>query len=187
LVGLKIIPPHLLLQAYGQGIFPMAQEGGIFWYEPKMRGLIPLDERFHVSRSLRKNWNKKLFEIRYDTAFREVMLGCAAREEIWIDEVIIESYCELHKMGHAHSVECWDAEGLQGGIYGVSMGKAFFGESMFSRKTGASKIAMIALVEKLREHNFQLLDTQWMTDHLRSFGGVEIPQAEYLELLKVVL
>lgn len=165
----------------------MAQEGEIFWYEPKMRGLIPLDERFHVSRSLRKTWNKKLFEIRYDTAFREVMLGCAAREETWIDEVIMESYCELHKMGHAHSVECWDTEGLQGGIYGVSMGKAFFGESMFSRKTGASKIAMIALVERLREQNFQLLDTQWMTDHLRSFGGVEIPQAEYLKLLKVVL
>ncbi len=90
-------------------------------------------------------------------------------------------------MGHAHSVECWDSEGLQGGIYGVSMGKAFFGESMFSRKTGASKIAMIALVERLREQNFQLLDTQWMTDHLRSFGGIEMPQAEYLELLKAAL
>lgn len=165
----------------------MAEEGGIFWYEPKMRGLIPLDERFHVSRSLRKAWNKKPFEIRYDTAFLEVMLGCAEREETWIDDVIMESYCELHKMGHAHSVECWDAEGLQGGIYGVSMGKAFFGESMFSRKTGASKIAMIALVERLREQNFQLLDTQWMTDHLRSFGGIEMPQADYLQLLKAAL
>lgn len=165
----------------------MAEEGGIFWYEPKMRGLIPLDERFHVSRSLSKKWNKKPFEIRFDTAFREVMSGCAEREETWIDEVIMESYCKLHKMGHAHSVECWDSEGLQGGIYGVSMGKAFFGESMFSRKTGASKIAMIALVERLREQNFQLLDTQWMTDHLRSFGGIEMPQAEYLGLLKAAL
>lgn len=165
----------------------MAEKGDIFWYEPKMRGLIPLDERFHVSRSLRKTWNKKPFEIRYDTAFREVMLGCAARKETWIDEVIMESYFELHQMGYAHSVECWDSEGLQGGIYGVSMGKAFFGESMFSRKTGASKIAMIALVERLRAQNFQLLDTQWMTDHLRSFGGVEMSQADYLQLLKTAL
>jgi leucyl/phenylalanyl-tRNA--protein transferase len=165
----------------------MAEKGDIFWYEPKMRGLIPLDERFHVSRSLRKTWNKKPFEIRYDTAFREVMLGCAERKETWIDEVIMESYFELHQMGYAHSVECWDSEGLQGGIYGVSMGKAFFGESMFSRKTGASKIAMIALVERLRAQNFQLLDTQWMTDHLRSFGGVEMSQADYLQLLKTAL
>ena len=165
----------------------MAEKGEIFWYEPKMRGLIPLDERFHVSRSLRKTWNKKPFEIRFNTAFREVMLGCAEREETWIDSVIIESYCQLHEMGHAHSVECWDDEGLQGGIYGVTIGRAFFGESMFSRKTHASKIAMIALVERLREQGFQLFDTQWLTDHLRTFGGSEMPQAEYLELLNTVL
>ena len=163
----------------------MAEEGEIFWYEPKMRGLIPLDERFHVSTSLSKLWKKKPFEIRFDTVFREVMLGCSEREETWIDPVILESYCKLHEIGHAHSVECWDDEGLQGGLYGVSLGKAFFGESMFSRKTGASKIAMIALVERLRAKGFQLLDTQWMTDHLRTFGGYEIPQAEYLELLKL--
>jgi leucyl/phenylalanyl-tRNA--protein transferase len=187
LVGLQIIPPNLLLQAYSHGVFPMAEEGEIFWYEPKMRGLIPLDERFHVSRSLRKTWNKKPFEIRFNTAFREVMLGSSEREETWIDSVIIESYCQLHEMGHAHSVECWDDDGLQGGIYGVSMGKAFFGESMFSRKTGSSKIAMIALVERLREQGFQLFDTQWMTDHLRTFGGIEMPQAEYLEQLNAVL
>ena len=165
----------------------MAEEGGIFWYEPKMRGLIPLDERFHVSRSLRKTWNKKPFEIRYDTASREVVRGCSEREETWIDQVILESYCALHELGHAHSVECWDDEGLQGGIYGVSMSKAFFGESMFSRKTSASKIAMIAWVERLREQNFKLFDTQWLTDHLRSFGGFEIPQAEYLKRLKEAL
>lgn len=165
----------------------MADDGEIFWYEPKMRGLIPLDERFHVSRSLKKLWNKKPFEIRYDTAFREVMLGCAERKETWIDPVILESYCKLHEIGHAHSVECWDEEGLQGGLYGVSIGKVFFGESMFSRKTNASKIAMIALVEQLRAQGFQLLDTQWMTDHLRTFGGIEMPQEEYLKWLKVAI
>jgi leucyl/phenylalanyl-tRNA--protein transferase len=185
--GLQIIPPNQLLQAYSHGVFPMAEEGEIFWYEPKMRGLIPLDERFHVSRSLRKTWSKKPFEIRYDTAFREVMLGCAERDETWIDPVILESYCQLHEMGHAHSVECWDGDGLQGGLYGVSLGKAFFGESMFSRKNHASKIAMIALVERLRGQGFQLLDTQWMTDHLKTFGGIEIPQADYLKLLKTAL
>jgi leucyl/phenylalanyl-tRNA--protein transferase len=185
--GLQIIPPNLLLQAYSQGIFPMADDGEIFWYEPKMRGLIPLDERFHVSHNLKKLWNKKPFEIRFDTAFREVMKGCSEREETWIDPVILESYCKLHEIGHAHSVECWDEEGLQGGLYGVSLGKAFFGESMFSRKTGASKIAMIELVERLRARGFKLLDTQWMTDHLRTFGGFEIPQQEYLKLLKVAI
>jgi len=187
LVGLQIIPPEILLQAYSHGVFPMADAGEIFWYEPKMRGLIPLDGRFHVSRSLQKIWKKKPFEIRFDTAFREVMMGCAEREETWIDPVILDSYCRLHEMGHAHAVECWNEEGLQGGLYGVSLGKAFFGESMFSRKTGASKIALVALVERLRSQGFQLLDTQWMTDHLRTFGGFEMPQKEYLELLKTAL
>lgn len=165
----------------------MADDGKIFWYEPKIRGLIPLDQRFHVSRSLKKLRNKKPFEIRFDTVFRDVMMGCAEREETWIDPVILESYCQLHEMGHAHSVECWDEDGLQGGLYGVALGKAFFGESMFSRKTGASKIAMIALVDRLREKGFQLLDTQWMTDHLRTFGGYEIPQEDYLKLLRLAI
>ncbi|MDP4626005.1 MAG: leucyl/phenylalanyl-tRNA--protein transferase [Akkermansiaceae bacterium] len=183
----EIIPPEVLLGAYSQGVFPMAEEGEIVWVEPRMRGLIPLDEGFHIPTGLKKALRKKPFEIRFDTAFREVMEGCAEREETWIDEVILKSYCYLHERGHAHSVECWDEEGLQGGLYGVAIGKVFFGESMFSRKTDASKIALVALVERLREKNFRLLDTQWMTDHLRTFGGVEVPQERYLKLLKAAI
>lgn len=182
-----IIPPEVLLGAYAQGVFPMAEEGEILWFSPTRRGIIPLDERFHIPRGLKKALRKKPFEIRFNTAFREVMLGCAERDGTWIDAAIIESYCALHELGHAHSVECWDAEGLQGGLYGVALGKAFFGESMFSQKTDASKIALVALVERLRELGFGLLDTQWMTDHLRTFGGLEIGKSEYLGLLQEML
>ncbi len=178
-----IIPPEVLLGAYAQGVFPMAEDGEILWFSPQRRGIIPLDDRFHIPRGLEKALRKNAFEIRYDTAFREVMLGCAERESTWIDDAIIESYCALHELGRAHSVESWDAEGLQGGLYGVALGKAFFGESMFSRKTDASKIALVALVERLRERGFGLLDTQWMTDHLRTFGGIEIEREEYLSIL----
>jgi leucyl/phenylalanyl-tRNA--protein transferase len=165
----------------------MAEDGEIVWFSPHKRGLIPLDERFHINRGLRKSLRKQPFEIRFNTAFREVMLACAERESTWIDEVILESYCHLHSLGYAHSVECWDTDGLQGGLYGVSLGEAFFGESMFSRKTDASKIALVSLVECLRRSKFQLLDTQWMTDHLRTFGGFEMPQKQYVEFLKSVL
>lgn len=161
----------------------MAENGEIVWVTPRMRGLVPLDDRFHISRGLKKALRKQPFEIRFNTAFREVMLGCADRSETWIDPVILESYCNLHEMGHAHSVECWDSDGLQGGLYGIALGKAFFGESMFSRKTDASKIALVALVGVLRSNNFELLDTQWLTDHLRTFGGFEIPQKDYLKRL----
>lgn len=178
-----IIPPEVLLGAYAQGVFPMAEDGEILWFSPTQRGIIPLDEGFHIPRGLKKALRKKPFEIRFDTAFREVMIGCAERDGTWIDGVIIESYCTLHQSGHAHSVECWDADGLQGGLYGVALGKAFFGESMFSRKTDASKIALVALVERLRERGYELLDTQWMTDHLRTFGGIEIGREEYLRTL----
>jgi leucyl/phenylalanyl-tRNA--protein transferase len=178
-----IIPPEVLLGAYAQGVFPMAEDGEIQWFSPTQRGIIPLDEGFHIPRGLKKALRKKPFEIRFDTAFREVMIGCAERDGTWIDGVIIESYCALHELGHAHSVECWDADGLQGGLYGVALGKAFFGESMFSRKTDASKIALVALVERLREQGFGLLDTQWMTDHLRTIGGIEIGREEYLRML----
>lgn len=178
-----IIPPEVLLGAYAQGVFPMAEDGEILWFSPERRGIIPLDDRFHIPRGLKKALGKNAFEIRHNTAFREVMLGCAERESTWIDGAIIESYCALHELGHAHSVECWDADGLQGGLYGVALGKAFFGESMFSRKTDASKIALVALVERLRERGFELLDTQWMTDHLRTLGGIEIGRAEYLRKL----
>ena len=161
----------------------MAEDGKIVWVSPRVRGIIPLDERFHISHGLKKKLRKQPFEIRFDTAFREVILGCAEREKTWIDKVILESYCHLHEQGFAHSVECWDAEGLQGGLYGVAIGKAFCGESMFSRKTDASKIALVALVEILQERGFVILDTQWMTAHLRTFGGVEMGNEKYLELL----
>lgn len=180
-----IIPPETLLGAYAQGIFPMAEAGEILWFSPTQRGIIPLDDRFHIPRGLKKALRKKPFEIRFDTAFREVMKGCAERDETWIDPVILESYCRLHDLGHAHSVECWDSEGLQGGLYGVVLGKAFFGESMFSRKSDASKIALVALVELLRDNGFLLLDTQWMTEHLRTFGGIEIGRKQYLRNLEI--
>lgn len=178
-----IIPPEVLLGAYAQGVFPMAEDGEILWFSPQRRGIIPLDDRFHIPHGLKKALRKEPFEIRVNTAFREVMLACAERDHTWIDSAIIESYCALHELGHAHSVECWDADGLQGGLYGVALGKAFFGESMFSRKTDASKIALVALVGSLRERGFGLLDTQWMTDHLRTFGGIEIGREEYLFML----
>lgn len=165
----------------------MAEEGEVLWFSPLMRGMIPLDENFHVPHGLERRLRNNPFEIRIDTAFRQVMENCGQREETWIDPVIIDSYCELHDLGFAHSVECWDEEGLQGGLYGVSLGKAFFGESMFSKKTDASKVALVHLVEWLRRRGVILLDTQWMTDHLRQFGGVEIPREEYLKLLDEAL
>ena len=165
----------------------MAEEGEILWFSPERRGLIPLDSRFRIPHGLRRTLKRGLYIVRWNTAFREVMLACAEREETWIDEVILESYCALHEQGFAHSVECWDADGLQGGLYGVSLAGVFFGESMFHRKTDASKVALVALVESLREKNFQLLDTQWMTDHLRQFGGYELQRREYLAQLKAAL
>jgi leucyl/phenylalanyl-tRNA---protein transferase len=183
----KILSTEILLDAYAQGYFPMAEQGEILWYSPEKRGLIPLDERFHIPHGLAKALRKAPFEIRWDTAFREVMLGCAEREETWIDEVILESYCALHARGFAHSVECWDAEGLQGGLYGVALPGVFFGESMFSRKTNASKVALVALVGRLRDMDFKLLDTQWITPHLEQFGAYELPRAEYLTSLHAAL
>lgn len=183
----KIIPPEILLEAYAQGVFPMAEDGEILWFSPERRGLIPLDERFHIPHGLAKSMKRQPFEVRWNTAFRDVMLGCASRDETWIDDVILESYCQLHELGHAHSVECWDADGLQGGLYGVALTGVFFGESMFSRKTDASKIALVALVDRLREKNFSLLDTQWMTDHLRQFGGYEQSRKDYQAALHSVL
>jgi len=177
------IPVKLLLGAYREGVFPMAEEGELHWFSPLMRGIIPLDERFHIPHGLKKSLKKKPFEVRRNSDFRAVIQGCSERSETWIDGLILESYCELHQLGFAHSIECYDESGLQGGLYGVALGKAFFGESMFSRKTDASKIALVHLVEWMREEGYTLLDTQWMTDHLRQFGGTEIPREEYLELL----
>lgn len=181
------ISPHVLLGAYTEGVFPMAEEGEIYWFSPTMRGVIPTDDRFHIPHGLQKSLKKKPYDVRWNVDFRATMLGCAEREETWIDDQILESYCELHELGFAHSVECYDEEGLQGGLYGVTLGKAFFGESMFSRKPDASKIALVDLVRWMREHGHMLLDTQWMTDHLRQFGGMEIPREEYLKLLAEAL
>ena len=174
------LTPELVLSAYCQGCFPMAdpETGEISFYEPDPRALIPLDERFHIPHGLKRVLNKKPFELRMDTAFPDVVHACARTdepEEQWIDGQIEEVYGRLHEMGFAHSVECWDEEGLQGGLYGVSLGKAFFGESMFHRKTDASKIALVALVQYLRAHQFLFLDTQWTTPHLLKFGTYEVP------------
>ena len=184
---MDVIPPNILLGAYSEGVFPMSEEGRLLWFSPEMRGVIPLDERFHIPRGLKKALNKKPFELKMDTAFRATMDGCSERETTWIDPVIKDSYVELFELGFAHSIECWDEEGLQGGLYGVRLGNVFFGESMFSRKTDASKIALVHLVEWLRNEGVQLLDTQWLTEHLKQFGGYEVPRDVYLDLLEEAL
>ena len=184
---MQIIPPNMLLSAYAEGVFPMAEDGEIHWFSPVMRGVIPIDDEFHIPHGLKRSLKKEPYEVKMDTDFRGVIQGCSEREETWIDDVIQDSYCELHKLGFAHSVECYDEEGLQGGLYGVSLGRAFFGESMFSRKQDASKIALVRLVEWMRENDYLLLDTQWMTEHLLQFGGKEIPREEYLKLLAEAL
>lgn len=183
------IRPALLLAAYRSGLFPMSLDnsGEIGWFSPDPRGIIPLDD-FHVSSSLRRTIRKKPFEIRFDSAFGEVIQGCADRRTTWISKKIRQSYEKLHELGYAHSVECWKEDGqLAGGLYGVAIGGVFFGESMFSRETDASKIALVHLVEHLNETGFALLDTQWSTEHLAQFGCREIPRDDYLELLEEAL
>lgn len=181
----SIIDPDFLLTGYASGYFPMAEPGSgkIRWYSPDPRAVIPLDT-FKVSRSLRQTLKKNVFSLRIDTAFEEVIRACSAREETWISEEIIQSYLKLFELGHAHSVESWNADGLAGGLYGVALGGAFFGESMFSRATDASKVALVNLVEHLRTRGYELLDTQFTTPHLLHFGTVEIPRKEYLHMLK---
>jgi leucyl/phenylalanyl-tRNA--protein transferase len=183
-----VISAELLLHAYRNGVFPMAMDGGeIGWFSPDPRAVIPLDEQFHVPHGLRRTLKKNAFEIRVDTAFHRVIAACARRKETWINREILESYRNLHELGHAHSVESWYEGELAGGLYGVSIGGAFFGESMFHDVTDASKVALHALVERLRVRGFKLLDTQWTTSHLRTFGTREIPRSEYLSELKVAV
>ena len=165
----------------------MAENGEILWFSPLKRGLIPLDDRFHIPHGLKRTLKRRPFEVRRDTAFRQVIEACGEREETWIDPVIVDSYVHLYEIGFAHSFECWDEDGLQGGLYGVALGRAFFGESMFSRKTDASKVALVHLVEWLRDEGYVLLDTQWMTDHLRQFGGQEVTREDYFILLDEAL
>lgn len=182
------IEPDFLLMAYGSGYFPMAdsKEGEIGWYSPDPRAIIELD-RFHIPRSLRLTVKRKPFDILLNRDYEGVMRQCAQREETWISEEIVQSYVALHKLGFAHSVECWDNDELVGGLYGVALGGAFFGESMFSRTRDASKVALVHLVQRLNERGFALLDTQFVTSHLRGFGAVEIPRQEYLERLKIAI
>ena len=159
------------------------EDDSIGWFSPEPRAIIPLD-KFHVPHALRRLAHKEMFEIKIDNSFGEVIRGCARRRETWINREIIESYEQLHELGYAHSVETWSKGKLAGGLYGVAIGGAFFGESMFHHERDASKIALVALVERLRKRKFALLDTQWLTRHLEQFGAIEIPRAHYLKLLK---
>jgi leucyl/phenylalanyl-tRNA--protein transferase len=182
-----MLTPDILLAAYSRGIFPMAmsQTGEIGWFSPDPRAVIPLDDRFHLPHGLRRTLKKNPFAITFDREFEAVMRQCASRREgTWISEEIVESYCHLHRLGFAHSVETRLDDKLVGGLYGVHIGGAFFGESMFHRATDASKVALVALVERLRDRSFALLDTQWQTPHLAQFGTMEIPRREYLRRLR---
>ncbi|MDS7596861.1 leucyl/phenylalanyl-tRNA--protein transferase [Agrobacterium tumefaciens] len=187
------ITVDILLRAYSVGLFPMADSADdpeLFWVEPEMRGIIPLDD-FHVSKSLGKAIRKQPFDIRFDTDFIGVMAGCAEeapdRPSTWINRTIRNLYTQLHQIGHAHSVEAWEGDALVGGLYGVSLGSAFFGESMFSRRTNASKICLVHLVARLRAKGFTLLDTQFTTDHLKTFGAIDVPKAEYVKMLEAAV
>ena len=184
-----MLSPSLLVGAYEAGYFPMAMDDGeIRWYSPDPRGVLPLD-RFHAPRRLLRVVRSGRFEISVDRAFREVMEGCAAdrQEGTWISAEILDSYCAMHERGLAHSVEVWGGGELAGGLYGVSLNGAFFGESMFHRVSDASKVALWTLVERLRDAKFRLLDIQWLTPFLASCGAVEIPRSEYLAVLAEAL
>jgi leucyl/phenylalanyl-tRNA--protein transferase len=183
------ITPELLLRAYSMGLFPMAESADdpdLFWVEPEVRGVIPLDG-FRVPRRLQRTLKHHPFEIRFDTAFPDVMRACAesvpGRKTTWINDTILELYGSLHRLGHAHSVEAWRDGRLVGGLYGVSLRRAFFGESMFSRETDSSKICLVHLVERLKARGFVLLDTQFTTTHLKTFGAVDVPRDAYYEML----
>jgi leucyl/phenylalanyl-tRNA--protein transferase len=178
-----MIPPELLIEGYRLGVFPMAiEDDTIEWFSPDPRAIIPLD-KFHVPHALERTIKRKVFECRINTRFNEVIRACAKREDTWINREIIRSYEELHRLGFAHSIEAWSDGELSGGLYGVAIGGAFFGESMFHRKTEASKFALWSLVQHLRRNKFVLLDTQWVTPHLARLGAVEIPRVHYLKLL----
>ncbi len=179
--GDPILTPDLLLQAYQVGVFPMSEgrdDPDVFWVDPRMRGIFPLDQ-FHIPRSLARRLRREDYTVTFDQAFEDVVQGCADRDETWINETIFELYCSLHKTGFAHSIEVWDGSRLVGGVYGVTIGAAFFGESMFSRATDASKVALTYLVDRLRLGGFQLFDTQFITPHLARLGAVEIQRDHY--------
>jgi len=187
------IPPDLLIRAYASGAFPMAEAADdpeVFWVRPETRGVIPLD-RFHVPRSLAKAMRQGRFDIRFDTDFAGVIDGCArsraGRRNTWINRPIREAYGELFARGLCHTVEAWQGERLVGGLYGVTLGAAFFGESMFSLERDASKMCLVRLVEHLRERGFRLLDTQFTTEHLKRFGAVDVPRGRYERMLEAAI
>ncbi len=187
-----MISVELLVQAYLSGSFPMADpdEGDqIYWHTPETRGLIPLDDKFRVPKNLMRLYKKEKFEMTINRAFPEVIEQCALlrQGDTWISEEIIDVYTEMHKLGLAHSFEVWLDGALVGGLYGVAIGKAFFGESMFQKVTDTSKIALVFLVEFLKEQNFQLLDCQYLNPHLLQFGAYEVTQEEYLLRLQGVI
>lgn len=186
------LDPHTLLSAYAQGIFPMAGRDSIVrFYTADPRGLVPLDDRFHIPQTLRQLIRKDppVFDVRINTDFEATMRGCRANREdgTWISEQIVQAYCDLHDMGFAHSVECWHDNQLVGGLYGVSLGAVFFGESMFHTKRDASKVALVHLVNRLRAKGYEMLDSQATTSHLRRFGAYEIPARDYMILLNRAL
>jgi leucyl/phenylalanyl-tRNA--protein transferase len=199
------LTPEMIVWAYRRGLFPMAdsRHGRIGWYSPDPRAVLPLDEGFHIPRSLRRRIRREPYSITYDAAFEQVIHSCARprsySEDTWINDQIIEVFIQLHRLGIAHSVEAWridppEAEPTQreepalvGGLYGLAMGGAFFGESMFSRATDASKVCLVRLVERLREQGFTLLDTQIANEHMQQFGLIEIPRTVYLRRLKRAL
>ena len=179
----KIIPASMLLDFYRRGLFPMAVAGELRLFSPDPRGVIPL-EKFRIPHGSRKTVRDPAWLVTANAAFEEVVLGCAERDETWIDETIFRSYANLHRLGHAHSIEVWRDGTLVGGLYGVAIGAAFFGESMFSRVPGASKVGLVRLVERLKERGYRLLDTQWVTPHLETFGACEIRREDYLAQLE---
>jgi len=185
------LDPPIVLSAYRRGAFPMAEEGVIRWFTADPRGVIPLHEGpdgFHIPGTLRQIYRQKRFEIRINTAFRRVMTACTeGRERTWICPELIDAFVKLHEQGHAHSVEAWRDGELAGGLYGVSLGGAFCGESMFHYQPEASKVALVALVERLRERGFALLDAQTRNENMRRFGCIEIPHAEYIRRLEAAM
>ncbi len=190
---MSTLTTDILLRAYSAGLFPMAESrrnNELFWVDPEWRGIIPLDN-FHLSRRLARTLKNNPFTVRCNTAFADVMLGCAeprpGRADTWINDEIMRLYSELHAMGRAHSVECWQDERLVGGLYGVSISAAFFGESMFTRVSDASKVALAHLVARLIEGGYVLLDTQFLTRHLEQFGAVEVSRQDYRDLLAEAL
>ncbi|MEE2662383.1 MAG: leucyl/phenylalanyl-tRNA--protein transferase [Pseudomonadota bacterium] len=186
---MSTLTPEILLRAYTVGLFPMAEhknDATLYWIDPETRGILPLD-KFHIPRRLRRTIRAETYHIRCNTAFEDVIRACSAprkgTNESWINEEIVSLYTELHSMGRAHSVETWQHGKLVGGLYGVVLGAAFFGESMFSEERDASKVALVHLVARLQKSSFRLLDTQFITEHLSQFGGVELPRSGYRQIL----